>query len=91
MVGGWRKDGKDTRVLGYINPFVTNPVNMSHREDLFQEGVDGGFFVMRKQKQKKNATATATATAPTGEEVYMLHSASIPFAMVDFTNPDART
>ena len=73
MVNIWKSSG--IRVLTYINPFFSNPVNFTANieRNLYQEGIANKYFV----------------SAPTGGP-YLLRSGSIEFCMVDFTNPEAR-
>ena len=68
------------RVLAYINPYfsqptVTHALASSGYRNLYKEGIDNGYFVQ----------------APSaGSGAYRLWSGSIPFCMLDTTNPAAR-
>eukprot|EP00602_Paraphysomonas_sp_CaronLab_P004374 CAMPEP_0185032268 /NCGR_PEP_ID=MMETSP1103-20130426/20220_1 /TAXON_ID=36769 /ORGANISM="Paraphysomonas bandaiensis, Strain Caron Lab Isolate" /LENGTH=825 /DNA_ID=CAMNT_0027568097 /DNA_START=78 /DNA_END=2555 /DNA_ORIENTATION=- len=69
----WKKS--DVRVLTYVNPFFSSPVNISsgYRHNYYEEGVSKGYFVHDQYGDS-----------------YVLHSGSIDFCMVDLSNPDAR-
>jgi sulfoquinovosidase len=73
MVGDWRTQG--IRPLTYVNPFFSNPRNISssYRRNYYAEGITQGFFVKDQSGDS-----------------YLLRSGSIDFCLLDLTNPDAR-
>ena len=72
MVNDFREKGM--RVMNYVNPFFSNPINLTSyiKNNFYQEGLTQGYFV----KDKNN-------------ESYSMNSLTIQFYTLDLTNPAA--
>jgi alpha-glucosidase len=72
MVNDFREKG--IRVMNYVNPFFSNPVNLTSyiKNNFYQEGLTKGYFV----KDKNN-------------ESYSMNSLTVAFYTLDLTNPAA--